>query len=80
MTTPGARARPGAAASTCWWGRRGSALLAPVVAGAVVGGLIGKFSKHRVETGVESGLGEKLKPGTAAILVSVREDDRLAAN
>ena len=55
------------------------ALLAPVVAGAVVGGLIGKFAKHKVESGVESGLGEKLKPGTAAILATVREEDRLAA-
>ena len=55
------------------------ALLVPVVAGAVVGGLIGKFAKHKVESGVESGLGEKLKPGMAAILATVREEDRLAA-
>lgn len=41
------------------------ALLIPVVAGAAVGGLLGKFAKHKGQSGVESGLGEKLKPGTA---------------
>jgi arylsulfatase A-like enzyme/uncharacterized membrane protein len=54
-------------------------LLAPVVVGAAAGALVGKFAKHKVESGVESGLGEKLKPGMAAILAIVREGDRLAA-
>ena len=47
-------------------------LLAPVVVGAAAGALVGKFAKHKVESGVESGLGEKLKPGMAAILAIVR--------
>lgn len=43
------------------------ALLASIVVGAAAGGLIGRFAKHRVESGMESGLGDKLKPGTPAI-------------
>ncbi len=54
-------------------------LLASVVVGAAAGALVGKFAKHKMESGVESGLGEKLKPGMAAILAIVREEDRLAA-
>ena len=54
-------------------------LLAPVVVGAAAGALFGRFAKHKVESGVEEGLGEKLKPGRAAILAIVREQDRLAA-
>ena len=54
-------------------------LLASVVVGAAAGGLIGKFTKHKVESGLESGLGDKLKPGTAAIIAMIDDDDRLAA-
>ncbi len=54
-------------------------LLAPVVVGAAAGGLLGRLARHKVETGVEEGLGEKLKPGRAAILAIVREGDRLPA-
>ena len=45
-------------------------MLASMVVGAAAGALIGKFAEHKVEDGVESGLGSKLKPGTAAILVA----------
>jgi arylsulfatase A-like enzyme/uncharacterized membrane protein len=55
------------------------ALLAPVVIGAAAGTLVGRFARHKVESGIEQGLGEKLKPGRAAILAIVREEDRLAA-
>jgi arylsulfatase len=54
-------------------------LLASIAVGAAGGALVGKFAKHKIESGVESGLGEKLKPGTAAILAIIQEDDRLAA-
>ena len=54
-------------------------MLASVVVGAAAGAVVGKFAKHKVESGVESGLGENLKPGTAVILIMVREEDRLAA-
>ncbi len=54
-------------------------LLGAVAVGAAGGAIVGKFAKHKVESGIESGLGEKLKPGTAAILATVREQDRLAA-
>ena len=54
-------------------------LLASVAVGAVAGGLIGKFAQRRVEGGLEAGLGEKLQPGTAAILTLVAADDLLPA-
>jgi arylsulfatase A-like enzyme/uncharacterized membrane protein len=54
-------------------------LLASVVAGGAVGGLAGKFAKHKVDSGIEQGLGDKLQPGTAAIIAMVDGDDRLAA-
>jgi arylsulfatase A-like enzyme/uncharacterized membrane protein len=54
-------------------------MLAAVVVGAAAGAVVGKFARHKVESGIESGLGEKLKPGMAAILVIVGEEDRLAA-
>ena len=54
-------------------------LLASVVVGGAVGGLAGKFAKHKVNSGIEQGLGDKLQPGTAAIIAMVDGDDRLAA-
>ncbi len=54
-------------------------LLASVAVGAAGGAIVGEFAKHKIESGIESGLGEKLKPGMAAILAIVREEDRLAA-
>ena len=54
-------------------------LLASVAVGAAAGGIVGKFMHHKVESGMESGLGEKLKPGTAAIIAMVDDEDRLAA-
>src|SRR5271165_2914642 len=53
-------------------------LLASIVVGGAVGGLIGKFVKHREEQGFE-GLGEQIPPGTAAIITIVDEDDLAAA-
>ncbi len=54
-------------------------LLASVVVGGAVGGLAGKFARHKVDTGLEKGLGDKLAPGTAAVIAVVDGDDRLAA-
>lgn len=54
-------------------------MLGAVVVGAAAGAVVGKFAKHKLESGIESGLGDNMKPGTAAILVTVREADRLAA-
>lgn len=53
-------------------------LLASVAVGAAAGALVGKFAKHKLEGGIEAGMGEKLKPGTAAILAIVDENDQLA--
>ena len=54
-------------------------LLASVAVGAAAGALVGKFAKQKVVSGMEEGLGDKLKPGTALILAIVREEDRLTA-
>src|SRR6266571_6731169 len=54
-------------------------LLASIVVGAAAGGLVGKFAKHKLDSGIEKGLGDKLKPGTAAIIAVVVSDDRLTA-
>ncbi|MBP1945884.1 arylsulfatase [Methanobacterium petrolearium] len=54
-------------------------LLASVAVGAAAGGLIGKFTKKKLESGIGKGLGENLKPGTAAILTIVEEKDKLIA-
>jgi uncharacterized membrane protein len=43
-------------------------LLASVVVGAVAGGLIGKFARHRVESGLEDKMGAALPPGSAGIV------------
>src|SRR5512143_674226 len=55
------------------------AMLGAVVVGAAAGALAGKFVKNKVVNGVEGGLGQNLKPSTAAILAIVGEDDKLAA-
>ena len=52
-------------------------LLASVVVGGVAGGLIGKFTDHKVRAGMEK-LGEKLPLGTAGIISVFDEDYRLA--
>ncbi len=54
-------------------------LLASVAVGAAAGGLIGKFTSKRMKTGIEEGLGDKLKPGTAVIITLVEEKDKLIA-
>jgi len=55
------------------------ALLGSIVVGAAAGGLIGRFMQHKVDSGLESGLGEKLKEGQAAIIAMIDSEDRLAA-
>ncbi len=54
-------------------------LLASVAIGAAAGGVVGKFAEQRVAGGVEAGIGDKLKPGTAAILALVAANDLLTA-
>jgi uncharacterized membrane protein len=43
-------------------------LLAATVVGGAVGGLMGKFAKHRVESGLEQKMGAALPPGSAGIV------------
>jgi uncharacterized membrane protein len=43
-------------------------LLAATVVGGAVGGVIGKFAKHRVESGLEEKMGAALPPGSAGIV------------
>lgn len=54
-------------------------LLASVAVGAAAGALVGRFAKHRAVSGLEGRIGENLKPGMAAVLATVRAEDRLAA-
>jgi arylsulfatase len=54
-------------------------LLASVAVGAAAGGIVGKFAQHRVAGGLESGIGDKLQPGTSMILALVAADDLLTA-
>ncbi len=54
-------------------------LLASIVVGGAAGALTGKFAKHKVDSGIEKGLGGKLAPGTAVIIAIVDGKDRLAA-
>ena len=54
-------------------------LLGSIVVGAAAGGLVGKFMHHKIESGLESGLGEKLKEGQAVIIAMIDEDDLAAA-
>ena len=43
-------------------------LLASVIVGGAVGGLAGKFARHRVESGLEEKMGAALPPGSAGIV------------
>jgi arylsulfatase A-like enzyme len=52
-------------------------LLASVAVGAAGGALVGEFAKHRMHSGIEEGLGPKLKPGSAVIIAIVESADRL---
>ncbi|HXX89021.1 MAG TPA: sulfatase-like hydrolase/transferase [Acidimicrobiales bacterium] len=54
-------------------------LLASVVVGGAAGALVGRFARHKLDSGLEEGLGDKLAPGTALVIAMVDEDDRLAA-
>jgi arylsulfatase A-like enzyme/uncharacterized membrane protein len=54
-------------------------VLATTLAGGAAGGLLGKLARRKVDTGLEQGLGDKLPPGTAAVIAIVDAEDRLAA-
>jgi uncharacterized membrane protein len=43
-------------------------LLASVVVGGAAGGLVGKFARHKVESGLEEKMGAALPPGSAGIV------------
>ena len=53
-------------------------LLATTAAGAVVGGLVGKFVDKRTETEMHDKIGENLPPGTAGIITVFDDGQRLA--
>ena len=50
-------------------------LLASVVVGGAIGGLIGKFTKHRLDTGIEEKVGMTIPKGTAGVITLVDEGD-----
>jgi uncharacterized membrane protein len=43
-------------------------LLASVVVGGAAGGVVGRFARHRVESGLEEKMGAALPPGSAGIV------------
>ena len=53
-------------------------LLATTAAGAVAGGLVGRFVDKRTETQLHDSIGENLPPGTAGIIAVFDDDQRLA--
>ncbi|HET7236511.1 MAG TPA: sulfatase-like hydrolase/transferase [Actinomycetota bacterium] len=54
-------------------------MLAAVTVGAASGAVVGKLAKHKLESGLEEGLGANLKPGMAAVITIIDTDDRFAA-
>lgn len=54
-------------------------LLESVAVGDAAEGLIGKFARKNMKIGIEEDFGNKLKPGTAAIISIVEEKDKLAS-
>ena len=54
-------------------------LLASAVVGAAAGGVAGVFARHRVESGIQTGIGEQLPPGSAGIIAVVNHADLLTA-
>jgi uncharacterized membrane protein len=54
-------------------------MLASVAVGAAAGALVGTFARHKMNSGIERGLGDKLQPGTAVVVAVVDGDDQLAA-
>ena len=53
-------------------------LLASVAVGAAAGAVVGKFANHKLTSGIKDKLGEGLPPGSAAIIASFSDDQRLA--
>ena len=52
-------------------------LLAAAVVGGAAGGVVGKFARHRVESGLEEKMGAALPPGSAGIVaIYDRAQDR----
>jgi len=53
-------------------------LLASVAVGAAAGAVVGKFANHKLTSGIKDKLGEGLPLGSAAIIASFSDDQRLA--
>jgi arylsulfatase len=53
-------------------------LLAAVAVGAAGGAVVGKFAENRLKSGIQDQIGENLPPGSAGIIASFSEDQRLA--
>ena len=53
-------------------------LLASVAVGAAAGAIVGKFADHKLTSAIKDKIGGGLPPGSAAIIASVSDDQRLA--
>ncbi len=54
-------------------------LLASVVMGRDVGGVVARFTRHKTDSGIEKGLDGRFAPGTAAIVALVDDEDLVVA-
>lgn len=53
-------------------------LLASVAVGAAAGAIVGRFAKHKLESGVHDKIGENLPAGKAGIITMFTDDQRFA--
>jgi arylsulfatase len=53
-------------------------LLAATAVGAAAGAIVGRFTDHRIESGLHDTLGSALRPDSAVIIVQLDPNDRLA--
>ncbi len=53
-------------------------LLAATVVGAAAGGVVGKFAKHRIESGIEEKMDDALPPGAGGV-IAIYDTDGAAA-
>jgi arylsulfatase A-like enzyme/uncharacterized membrane protein len=53
-------------------------LLAAVAVGAAGGAVVGRFTDHKVKSGIHDAVGQQLPPGTAGIIAVFDDDERLS--
>jgi arylsulfatase len=54
-------------------------MLASVVPESAAGHVVGRFERHQADTGIDRHLGDRLQPGTVAVVAVVDDADRASA-